>query len=79
MWWLEIVIHTKKNTLQLRAVTLFIKRKNTNIQNELGFNHLILFFHIIFQKQSIEGVLYKRCSEKFRKIHRNIPASESLI
>ena len=31
------------------------------------------------QKQSSEGVLLKRFSSKFRKIHRKIPVSESLF
>ena len=35
--------------------------------------------YIVFQKQPSGGALQKRCSQKFRKIHRKIPVPETLL
>ena len=72
---------------QLRALSSKCKFAGTivncNLQNDILQYIVIHKYDInakwILKKQSPGGVLYKRCSQKFRKIHRKTPVPESLF
>ena len=52
-----------------------------NINRQSSRSILISIFYeasLILQKLSSQGVLQKKCSEKFRKIHRKTPDPEYL-
>ena len=60
----------KKTSAKKRAAGAIFSRKERLAKSEMNAG---------LQKHSSGGVLWKRCSWKFRKIHRKTPVSESLF